>query len=216
MSLPQGKVKYTPEQYLELERASEVRHEYLDGVIYEMSGESLAHSRICVNLAGEVRARLRGTDCEALSPNMKVRAVTKGLFAYPDLTVVCGEPIFHDQKKDVLLNPRVIFEVQSPSTERYDRTEKLMRYRNAVDSLTDYVLVAQDRPFVEHLEKQADGNWVHTAYELLDSTMTIPSVGCELPLAEIYDRVEVVEDPEARAESQAISSEVSDMRGLEG
>lgn len=190
MSLPQTKVRYTPEQYLEMERASEVRHEYLDGVIYEMSGESLAHSQICINLAGEMRSRLRGTPCEALSPNMKVRAITKGLFAYPDLTVVCGEPLFHDQKKDVLLNPRVIFEVQSPSTERYDRTEKFMRYRNAVENLTDYVLIAQDRPYVEHFEARPDGNWIYTAYESLDSTVYIASVDCELPLLEIYDRVE--------------------------
>lgn len=173
-----------------MERASEVRHEFLDGVIYEMSGESLAHSTICVNLIAEARSRLRGTPCRALSPNMKVRAVTKGLFAYPDLTVVCGEPLFHDQKKDVLLNPRVIFEVQSPSTERYDRTEKFMRYRNAVESLTDYVLIAQDRPYAEHFEKKPDGNWVYTSYELLPSVVNITSIGCELPLSEVYDRVE--------------------------
>ena len=194
MSLPQGKVRYTPEQYLELERQAETRHEYRDGVIYQMSGESLAHSTICVNVIGEMRSRLRGTPCQALSPNMKVRAVTKGLFAYPDLTVVCGEPLFHDQKKDVLLNPSVIFEVQSPSTERYDRTEKFMRYRNTLTSLTDYILVAQDRPFVEHFEKRADGQWVYHVFDSMESELTITSVECELPLSEIYDRVEFILD----------------------
>jgi Uma2 family endonuclease len=198
MSLPQTKVRYTPEQYLEMERASETRHEFLDGIIYEMSGESLAHSRICINLAREVSTKLRGTPCEALSPNMKVRAITKGLFAYPDLTVVCGEPIFHDEKKDVLVNPRVIFEVQSPSTARYDKTKKLIRYRNALDTLTDYILVAQEVPFIEHFEKQEGGLWVHKPYEALSETLVVSSINCALPLSEIYDRIEfVAEEPEA-------------------
>jgi Uma2 family endonuclease len=128
---------------------------------------------------------------------MKVRAITKGLYAYPDLAIVCDGPIFHDEKKDVLLNPRVVFEVQSPSTARYDQTEKLMRYRNALESLTDYVLVAQDKPFVEHYEKQSDGRWVHTAFDLMTDTLNLGSIGIDLPLSEIYDRVEFAEEEAA-------------------
>lgn len=118
---------YSPEEYLELERAAVVRHEYVDGEIYEMAGESLAHSRICVNISREISLRLKGTRCEALSPNMKVRAETKGMFAYPDLSIVCGDPVFHDLQKDVLLNPKVIIEVLSPSTQRYDQKKKFFR-----------------------------------------------------------------------------------------
>ncbi|MCA1623158.1 MAG: Uma2 family endonuclease [Acidobacteria bacterium] len=129
MGLAQQKILYSPEEYLELERRAETRHEFVDGIIYAMAGESLSRSRICINLAGEIRAKLKGKNCEALSPNMKVRAESKGMFAYPDLSVVCGEPIFHDKQRDVLFNPKVIIEVLSPSTGRYDQTKKFFRYR---------------------------------------------------------------------------------------
>lgn len=190
--LPQEKARrYTPEEYLELERQSDVRHEYYEGEIYAMAGETLKHSQICVNLAREVSSQIKGKPCQALSPNMKVRAQTKGLFAYPDLTVVCGEPIFHDQKKDVLLNPRVIFEVLSPSTERYDRTMKFFKYRQEIQDLTDYIIVSQDSAFIEHYEKQADGRWVHTVVGGLENVLNVASINCVLSLAEIYDRVEI-------------------------
>lgn len=192
MGLAQQKTIYSPEEYLELERASETRHEYVDGDVYEMAGESLAHSQICVNLAGEMRAALKGSPCQALSPNMKVRAETRGMFAYPDLTVVCGEPQFHDEKRDVLLNPKVIIEVLSPSTHRYDQTKQFFRYRKELPSLTDYILIYQDAPFIEHHEKQPDGRWVHNAFDGIDDTMRIPSIGCGISLREVYDRVEFV------------------------
>ena len=118
---------FTPEDYLIFEREADTRHEFLDGGIYQMGGESLPHSRICINLSGEVRQQLKGKRCEALSPNMKVRTANASLFSYPDLTVVCGEPKFHDTKKDVLTNPQVVFEVLSPSTADYDRTTKFQR-----------------------------------------------------------------------------------------
>ena len=181
----------TPEEYLEFEREAEFRHEYIDGEIYEMAGESLSHSRVSVNLGGEVRNKLKGKNCEALSANMKVRTTAASLFAYPDLTIVCGEPLFHDQKKDVLINPRVIFEVLSPSTADYDRTTKFQRYRMGNETLTDYVLVSQDKPFVEHFARRAeDGNWIYRSYGELTDVFRIDSIDCELSLQEIYDRVE--------------------------
>ncbi len=153
MAFPQEKLLYTIEQYLEMERAAEERHEFVDGHLYTMSGESLAHSQICINLAGEFRTALKGKPCQALSPNMKVRSgpyikeqrTTKGLFSYADLTVVCGKPEFHDQHQDVLLNPIVIFEVLSDSTEDFDRGLKFLRYRAQIASLQEYVLVWQAR-----------------------------------------------------------------------
>lgn len=197
MGLAQPKILYTPEEYLAMERKAVTRHEYFDGEIYPldnliraMAGESLAHSQICINLAREISLNLKGKSCQALSPNMKVRAESKGMFAYPDLTVVCGEPFFHDRQRDVLLNPKVILEVLSPSTERYDQTKKFFRYRRELPSLTDYILIYQDAPFIEHHEKQADGRWIHNASDGLDDFLKMNSIGIEISLREIYDRVE--------------------------
>ena len=191
MGLALSKQKlFSPEEYLEFERDAETRHEYLDGEIFEMAGESLAHSQICANILGEMRQALKGTRCQALSPNMKVRAETKGLFTYPDLSIVCGEPIFHDDQKDVLLNPKVIIEVLSPSTQRYDQTKKFFRYRKEISTLTDYVLIYQDIAFIEHHSKLDDGHWVFNVYEGLGEFLRLASVGCEISLSEIYDRVE--------------------------
>jgi Uma2 family endonuclease len=196
MSLAESRLRYTVEEYLELERQSDVRHEYLDGQIYEMAGESLAHSRICINLAGEVRAQLKGKPCEALSPNMKVQVQSKGMYAYPDLTIVCGEPIFHDTRRDVLTNPRVIFEVLSPSTEAYDRGEKFQRYSSQLETLTDYVLISQHKSFVTHLTRQPHNQWLYSHITEPTASLYIASIDCRLQLSEIYDRVQfpVIED----------------------
>ena len=193
---------YTPEDYLIFEREAETRHEFLDGEIYQMAGESLLHSRICVNLSGEVRHQLKGKSCEALSPNMKVRAASASLFAYPDLTIVCGEPVFHDAKKDVLTNPQVIFEVLSPSTADYDRTVKFQKYRMGNETLTDYILVSQDKPFVEHFVKQTDNNWIYRSYGDIADVSRIETIECELSLREIYDRIEFEPQPEIKEDRE--------------
>jgi Uma2 family endonuclease len=190
MSLAESRLRYTVEEYLELERQSEERHEYLDGQIYEMAGESLAHSRICINLARELSTQLKGKLCEALSANMKVQVQSRSMYVYPALTIVCGEPIFHDQKRDVLTNPRVIFEVLSPSTERYDRGEKFRRYNSQLETLTDYVLISQQLSCVEHFTRQPDNNhWLYSALTEATDTLHIASIDCHLQLSEIYDRV---------------------------
>ncbi len=111
---------YTPEDYLNFEREADVLHEFLNGEVYQMAGESLSHSWVCMNLAREVGNKLKGKTCEALSPNMKVRTSTASLFSYPDLTIVCEEPLFDDTKKDVLVNPQVIFEI-SNGQRNFDR-----------------------------------------------------------------------------------------------
>ena len=156
MSLPQLTIRYTVEEYLGLERASEDRHEYLDGDIYAMAGESPEHGAICMNLSVSIGAQLRGTPCQAFAKDMKVRsgpvprpgAPMKGLFSYPDLVVVCGAMQFHDQFRDVLLNPSCIIEVLSDSTEAFDRGEKFRRYRTWLPTLTDYLLVAHKGDFI--------------------------------------------------------------------
>ncbi len=186
----------TPEDYLKFEREADSRHEFIDGEIYAMGGESLSHSRICMNLAREAGNALKGKPCEPLSPNMKVRTSTASLFSYPDLTIVCGKPLFHDTKKDVLVNPQVIFEVLSPSTAEYDRTTKFQKYRMGNETLTDYILVSQDKPFVEHFQKQTDNSWIYKSYSELDDVLKIETVECELSLREIYDRLEIEHQPE--------------------
>lgn len=181
---------FTPEDYLIFERQSISRHEFLDGEIFQMAGESLSHSRICMNLAAATVNALKGKSCEALSPNMKVRTSNASLFSYPDLTIVCGEPQFHDVKKDVLTNPKVVFEVLSPSTAEYDRTTKFQRYRKGNETLTDYILISQDKCFVEHFTRRADGNWIYLSFADIADTLKIETINCDLDLREIYDRIE--------------------------
>ena len=189
MATPQAKLSISPEDYLVFERQSDERHEYDNGRIQAMAGESLSHSRINVNVAGEFHTRLKGKRCEALSPNMKVAVTQAGKYYYPDLSVVCDAPLFHDDRRDVLLNPTVIIEVLSPSTEKRDLSEKQLYYLQ-IPSLTDYVIIAQDRPLIRHYTRLADGQWLFTVMDDLSQSLTIKSLACTLPLADIYDRIE--------------------------
>jgi Uma2 family endonuclease len=176
-------------EYLDMERMSEIRHEYLDGQVYMMTGESPRHSNICFNLYGIVYSGLRGKACRGFSPNMKIATNNKGLYAYPDLAVVCGEPKYHDKKGDILLNPTIIFEVLSPSTQHYDRGEKFIRYTNFIKSLTDYVLVSQDKPLVEHYSKQPDNSWKSVVIQGLDASLSFPAIEVEISLGELYEQI---------------------------
>jgi len=189
MSLPRTLSYFSPEEYLAFERGTDARHEYLDGHVYAMAGESIEHSRLCVNVAGELRARLKGCPCEVLSPNMKVVTSPSGLFSYPDVVVICGEPQFYDERRDILTNPTVVFEVLSPSTEAYDHGEKFLRYRTQIETLREYVLVSQHRPLVEHYVRQPDGTWSYSSAGDLSGAIDLTSIDCRLPLSEIYDRI---------------------------
>jgi Uma2 family endonuclease len=189
MSLPRTLSHFSPEEYLAFERGTDAKHEYLDGHVYAMAGESIEHSRICVNVAGELRARLKGSPCEVLSPNMKVVTSPSGLFSYPDVVVLCGEPRFYDERRDILTNPTLVFEVLSPSTEAYDRGEKFLRYRTQIEALREYVLVSQHRPLVEHYVRQSDGSWSYSSAGDLSEAIDLSSIDCRLPLSEIYDRI---------------------------
>ena len=201
MTLPQTELLYTPEEYLALERAAFERHEWLDGLIYAMAGESPQHSLISANLTITLGIQLRGKPCAVYSPNMKgyarlsTDAGLKGLFSYPDCTVVCGQALFHDKHRDVLINPRVVIEVLSPTTERYDRGKKFLRYQQNA-SLTDYVLVAQAYPSIEHYSRQANGSWLYSVMTEMTASVALASVDCQLPLAEAYDRIEFPAPPE--------------------
>lgn len=193
MALAKRHPIFSVKDYLDFERYTPEKHEFLDGSVYAMAGESPRHSTICYNLYGVTHNQLRGKQCRGFSPNMKVATNDKGLYSYPDLAVVCGKPLYHDEKGDVLLNPTVIFEVLSPSTESYDRGEKFLRYTNFIETLRDYVLISQDEPLIEHYTKQENGGWEKTEIEGLDSVLKLASIECEIPLNELYDLVEFSE-----------------------
>lgn len=212
MSLPRTHVSYSIDEYLTLERESEERHEYLDGQIYEKAGESPQHGTICTNLSGIISTQLLRKPCQAFSKDMKVRSgptpkrghTTKGLFSYPDLLVVCGEMKFHDEHRDVLLNPTVIIEVLSPTTEAFDRGEKWSKYQTWLPELSDYVLVSQSNPQLEHFHRQASGQWLYSLVNELEGSLNFTSVNCTLPLTEVYDRIVFpVEEPDDVNEEQA-------------
>lgn len=205
MALPETLPAFTPEEYLAFERGAESRHEYLDGLIYAMAGSNPEHSTICANVSAMITRQLRGGPCRPFSADMKLRCASlpsttcrrRGLYAYPDFMVVCGEPVFQDESRDVLTNPTLIVEVLSPSTEAYDRGEKFLRYQELA-SLTDYLLVAQRYPCVEHFARQASGQWLLTIETRLTGRLSIASVHCQLPLAEVYEWV-TFPGPEAPA-----------------
>ncbi|MGH9752817.1 MAG: Uma2 family endonuclease [Blastocatellia bacterium] len=189
MALPQKIYHYTPEEYLAFERAADTKHEYIDGQIYAMAGGSPLHNQICFNTNVAVGMQLRGTDCIGYTSDQKIRTDPMDLFSYPDLTIVCGKPIFHDRHNDVILNPKVVIEVLSPKTEDYDRSEKLTRYQ-AIKSVADYILISQTRPSVEHFVRQkGKRQWLFTIETEMEAEIFIVSINCKLKLADIYDRV---------------------------
>ena len=179
----------SPDEYLARERAAETKSEYLRGEIYAMSGGSPEHSTIIVNVTAAIVAQLKGKPCRAHSSDMKVRSTTTGLYSYPDLSVVCGEVRFHDERRDVLVNPTAIVEVLSPSTERFDRGKKFAQYQQ-IETFRDYLLISQEEPRVEHFSRDDKGGWYYRSIVGLDGQVTIPSIGCTLLLSDVYDRVE--------------------------
>lgn len=191
-SLP--KQLYTPEEYLALERQADYKSEYVDGEIYAMAGASEAHDFIAGEIYAALLVAFRRGPCAVLSSDVKVR-VTGRRYVYPDVVAVCGERRYADDQKDVLLNPTVIFEVLSPSTELYDRGQKLQFYRS-LPSLKDYVLVAQHRPHLELYSREADGTWRYSDVWGLRGHLYIPSIDCTLALADVYQRVQVSDSDE--------------------
>lgn len=188
MAESQPVARLSPEEYIAFERTAETRHEYVNGEVYAMTGASLPHVTIVGNLAGLLYSQLRGRPCRVLMNDMRVKVSRALDYVYPDLIVVCGTPALEDDHFDTLLNPILIVEVLSPSTKDYDRGEKWEKYRQ-IDSLQDYVVVAQDRPHVERYSRQGDRFWLfNEATELTDS-FQLDSIGCTLALRDLYDNV---------------------------
>ena len=178
----------TPGEYLDLERKSEIRSEYVAGRIFMMSGASRRHNLIAGNLYREISSQMRGKACEAYIGDMRVKVGPTGMYTYPDVVAVCGEPRFEDAHVDTLLNPMVIVEVLSESTEAYDRGEKFAHYRR-LDTLREYVLVAQDKVRVEHYLREGE-QWILSEISDPDNTLHLASIDCDVVLAAIYEKVE--------------------------
>ncbi len=184
---------YTPAEYLALERKAPTKSEYINGQIYAMSGASEAHNLITLNVAAEIRSQLRGRRCRVYASDMRVKVSETGMYTYPDVAAVCGEPHFEDSHVDTLVNPTIVVEVLSPSTEAYDRGEKFAHYRR-LDSLMEYVLVAQDTARVEHFVRQDDG-WLFSEMSDLDGTLRLTSIDCVVALRDIYENVSFDDAP---------------------
>ena len=178
----------TPSEYLELERKSEFRSEYIAGRMVAMSGSSLRHSLIGGNLLGEISSQMRGRDGEVYGKGLRVKVSLTGMYTYPDIVAVCGEVRLEDEHFDTLLNPTVIVEVLSESTEAYDRGEKFAHYRR-LDTLREYVLVAQDKIRVEHFRREGE-EWILSEVSGPDATLHLASIDCHIAVAAIYEKVE--------------------------
>jgi len=178
----------SPEEYLTIERNAEFKSEYVDGVIYAMAGGSERHNLIAANIIIALGVQLRDRPCRVYPSDLKVRVPNSNRFFYPDVSVICGETQFADEERDVILNPILVVEVLSESTEAFDRGKKFSSYQQ-IASLQEYLLVAQDEFVVEHYLRQEDG-WLYTKASGSDADLALPALNCHIALSDIYNKVE--------------------------
>lgn len=183
------KLTYTPAQYLQIEREAERKSEYVGGDVFLMAGASRRHNLIAGNTVRSTGNRLERQPCEVYPGDMRVKVDATGLYTYPDVTIVCGDPEFEDAEVDTLLNPTALFEILSKSTEAWDRGGKFAHCRRLA-SLREYVLVSQSEPKVERFVRQLDDQWLLAEFNGLDAVVALKSIECEIPLAELYLKVE--------------------------
>ena len=187
MSSAAAEAYITPEAYIALERKAQVKSEYIHGEVLAMSGASLAHTLITLDIATELNIQLRGSACKVITNDMRVRTGPQSSYFYPDVVVFCGTPQFEDNVFDTLLNPILIVEVLSPSTEVFDRGEKFAHYQE-LTSLQEYILVSQDRIQVDHY-RLMETQWVRQTFHTSEDVLLLNSIECKLPLRDIYTRV---------------------------
>ncbi len=180
---------YTLEEYLELDKHSDERFEYFDGEVFAMAGSTLEHAIIATNIAGSLNNKLSGKNCRAINSDVRVKVPADPPYRYPEVTVVCGEPIIEKYLGQVMLvNPLLLVEVLSPPTKDYDKDGKFLAYQS-IESFQEYLLVAQDRPHVTRYVRQADNQWLRSDFIGLDNDVELKSLGVTLPLSEIYQAV---------------------------
>lgn len=184
----QAKAHLTAEEYLALERKAPYKSEYLKGEVFAMTGASRRHNLISLNIGAELRAQLRQHPCEVYTSDMRVKLGATGLYTYPDVVVVCGEPAFEDAEADTLLNPILLVEVLSKSTEDYDRGGKFEHYPT-LPSLHEYLFVAQEKCHVVHYTRQTDHTWLLSETRNIDEHLHLACIYCDLVLSEVYAKV---------------------------
>ncbi len=195
MALPleQSGMYITPEEYLAQEVESEKRYEYLDGKTYLMAGASYNHNVITGNVSALFNVGLEDAACASFSSDMRLQVKAHNLYTYPDVMVTCGEIEFATGRNDTALNPAVIVEVLSKSTQTYDRTTKFEMYRD-IPSFQEYILIDQSRVYVEHYRHLETGQWVLTVYVHLDSVLVVEAIKVKLPLRRVYHKVDWVRE----------------------
>ncbi|MFN0112180.1 MAG: Uma2 family endonuclease [Blastocatellia bacterium] len=185
----QPKLKYSLEEYLELDRNSEERWEFWDGEIFNMSGVSRNHGLVEMNISVFLGARLMAKGCQLLPANIRIKVPSMPPYRYGDLSALCGQPKFEKiGGVDALTNPSLIIEVLSDSTEAYDRGDKFTHYKS-IPAFSEYLLVAQHRPHISQFVKQADGSWIYREFNSLSDKVKLETLGCELSLSEIYQSI---------------------------
>ncbi|MCU0491980.1 MAG: Uma2 family endonuclease [Chloroflexaceae bacterium] len=191
----QRQTHVTEAGYLAFERISDTKHEYFAGTVYAMVGGSVRHNRIAGSAYADLYAQLRGRDCNIYPSDMRVKVVQTGLYTYPDISIVCGHEQFEDDKEDTLLNPVVIIEILSPSTEKYDRGKKFQHYRSLF-SLREYILISQHEYHIERFVRQADNSWNLSEATGPDEQIDLTTIQCVLALKDVYERVAFLPDEE--------------------
>lgn len=189
------KTRLTAEQYLEKERAAQFRSEFYRGEMFAMVGASRKHNLIAGNVSRSIGEQFDGRPCEVYQSDMRVKVNATGLYTYPDVVATCDEPRFEDAHIDTLVNPKVIVEVLSPSTELWDRGKKFEHYRS-IPSLRECVLISQDHVLVEKFSINADGEWALRDYRTLEDILVLDSISCQIKLSDIYARIDFTESAE--------------------
>lgn len=189
----QPKHDMTEAEYLDHERASITKSDYYDGHVYAMTGAKEPHNLIAGNVIASLHGQLRRKPCRIYPSDMRVKVIQTGLNTYPDVVVLCGVPQFVDEKRDTITNPIVIIEILSPSTERYDRGMKFRHYRS-IETLRDYILIAQDLQHIEHYTRHENGQWLFEETSINEERISIQSIECVLSLEDTYEKVELMQD----------------------
>lgn len=198
---PEETLRMTEAEYLAFEEDSEFKHEYSRGMIYAMTGGSVRHGIITLNIGTQLNIQLADRDCTVTSPDVRVYIASKRAYRYPDVTVFCGEPAYVQGRTDTIANPIVLVEVLSPSTALMDREEKLREYTQ-IDTLDTYLLVEQDDARIARYMRHESGQWLYTSVSGLDSEIALPSIACTLALSKVYQKVSF-DEPDSDVDSSS-------------
>ncbi len=180
---------YTPEEYLEIDRKAEQKSEYHEGEIITMAGGSINHSEIIGNVNAYLKYAFKSKDYRVFSSDLKLWIARYNRYVYPDVMVIAGRPILHQEQKDIITNPIIIFEVLSPSTKNFDRSDKFQLYRS-IPELQEYVIIHQDQYYIEQFTKNVEKKWIFAETESERAMLILSSINIEIPLTYIYELVE--------------------------